>query len=211
MQACSGLDISPRFLRACRNGGAYQSCSGHASISSPAFQHLAFSRSRTAAQNRTQIPWYTIPSYRNHAVRPAVVCVCKFFILCICTLTNFVCHSYMGAALQHSVRHCSELVVTCGLSRVRAALRLFDALATPANGVALLAGNDAEESGWLAMVELWWQFAVTWGIGGPLSQEGRKACAPPLPPFTRIARRWQGGLSHPRVVIATSLPSNSWT
>ena len=117
----------------------------------------------------------------------------------------------MGAALQHSVRHCSELVATCGLSRVRAALRLFDALATPANGVALLAGNDAEESGWLAMVELWWQFAVTWGIGGPLSQEGRKACAPPLPHLHQdsntLARRPQ--LS--RVVIAMSLPSNSYT
>lgn len=85
----------------------------------------------------------------------------------------------MDAALQHAHRCCS-LADSCCQSCVRAVLRLFDALATPENGVATLSGTEGTDSDWAALVELWWQFSVAWGIGGALSVEARTSCAPPL-------------------------------
>jgi hypothetical protein len=56
------------------------------------------------------------------------------------------------------------------LSSVRTFTRLFDALATPDNGVAREEGAD----GWGAMVEMWFLFSLIWGLGGTLDQDGRK-------------------------------------
>jgi dynein heavy chain, axonemal len=53
---------------------------------------------------------------------------------------------------------------------VRTFTRLFDALATPANGVARSEGPDA----WAAAAEMWFVFALAWGLGGTLDQDGRK-------------------------------------
>ncbi|KAK9846646.1 hypothetical protein WJX81_008333 [Elliptochloris bilobata] len=36
-------------------------------------------------------------------------------------------------------------------------------------------GQDGKDQGWSALVELWWQFSLTWGIGGILTDDGRKA------------------------------------
>ena len=56
------------------------------------------------------------------------------------------------------------------LSSVRTFTRLFDALATPENGVARDEGPEA----WAAMVEMWFLFSLIWGLGGTLDQDGRK-------------------------------------
>lgn len=91
----------------------------------------------------------------------------------------------MNAALQNAHRFCS-LADVCCQSCVRAVLRLFDALATPENGVATLCGTEGTDSDWAAVVELWWQFSVAWGIGGALSVDARASCETPL----RTVRRF---------------------
>ena len=85
---------------------------------------------------------------------------------------------YVGPALQYKARHCDEMMATCAVSCVRAALRLFDALALPSHREAEVRGQDGKEQEWATLVELWWQFSVAWGLGGALTEEGRKACVP---------------------------------
>jgi dynein heavy chain len=53
---------------------------------------------------------------------------------------------------------------------VRTFTRLFDALATPDNGVSLEEGPDV----FAHMVEMWFIFSIIWGLGGSLDEEGRK-------------------------------------
>jgi hypothetical protein len=55
------------------------------------------------------------------------------------------------------------------LSCVRAFTRLFDALATPENGV-----SKEEGEAYPALIEMWFLFCMIWGIGGPLDEDGRK-------------------------------------
>lgn len=53
---------------------------------------------------------------------------------------------------------------------MRTFTRLFDALATPENGVSLDEGPDA----FAHMVEMWFLFGLIWGLGGSLDEEGRR-------------------------------------
>ncbi|KAG1668463.1 hypothetical protein FOA52_005236 [Chlamydomonas sp. UWO 241] len=76
---------------------------------------------------------------------------------------------YMEAALEHKRHHCRELVATDRLSCVRAFTRLFDALAVEENGVA---PSEGEHYG--SLIEMWFQFCIIWGVGGPLDEDGRK-------------------------------------
>ena len=55
-------------------------------------------------------------------------------------------------------------------------LRLFDAQAMPSKFGADLRGQDGKEQEWATLLEMWWQFSVAWGLGGMLTEEGRKAC-----------------------------------
>ena len=73
-------------------------------------------------------------------------------------------------------RHCNEMMATCCVSCVRAMLRLFDAQAMPSKFGAELRGQDGKEQEWATLLEMWWQFSVAWGLGGMLTEEGRKAC-----------------------------------
>ena len=75
----------------------------------------------------------------------------------------------MDATLEHKRLQCKELVPTDRLSCVKTLTRLYDALATPENGVL---PDDTEH--YPTMIELWFQFALIWGIGGPLAEDGRK-------------------------------------
>lgn len=55
------------------------------------------------------------------------------------------------------------------LSCVRTFTVLFDHFAVPDNGAD---PNDSEH--FPLMIELWFLYAVIWGIGGPLDESGRK-------------------------------------
>ena len=96
--------------------------------------------------------------------------------------------SYVEAALQHKARHCKEMMATSCVSCVRAMLRLFDAQAMPSKFGAELRGQDGKEQEWATLLEMWWQFSVAWGLGGMLTEEGRKACVLALnPPIMLLA------------------------
>ena len=57
------------------------------------------------------------------------------------------------------------------LSCVRGVIRLFDALATPVKGMAT--GLPDERA---VVTELWFLFAMIWGLGGSLAEDGRIRC-----------------------------------
>ena len=63
-----------------------------------------------------------------------------------------------------------ELVACDRLSCVRTFTRLYDALATPENGVGPGEGPEAAST----MAEMWFLFSLIWGLGGSLDEEGRK-------------------------------------
>ena len=77
----------------------------------------------------------------------------------------------MNAALEHKRLQGQELEPTDLFICVKTLTRLFDALAMPQNGVL---PDDTEH--YPTMIELWFQFAMIWSIGGPLAQDedGRK-------------------------------------
>lgn len=56
------------------------------------------------------------------------------------------------------------------LACVRTFTRLFDALATRDSGVSAADGPE----GLAAAAEMWFLFALIWGVGGTLDGEGRK-------------------------------------
>lgn len=60
------------------------------------------------------------------------------------------------------------------LSCVRTFTRLFDALATPDNGVGAPHSADGSLDMGDVLVELWFLFCLVWGLGGTLDEEGRK-------------------------------------
>jgi hypothetical protein len=59
--------------------------------------------------------------------------------------------------------------VTC----VRTVCQLYKAFATPENGV-----DPSDEGNYETMIELWFQFAIIWGIGGCLDAVGRRKYGP---------------------------------
>lgn len=79
---------------------------------------------------------------------------------------------YIDPVLEYKRLNCRELVATDRLSCVRTVMRLFDALAITENGVV---PEDTEH--YPTMIEMWFQFAVIWGIGGPLAEDDRKKYA----------------------------------
>eukprot|EP00955_Chlamydomonas_euryale_P082870 363771-Chlamydomonas_euryale.AAC.18 len=76
---------------------------------------------------------------------------------------------YIEPALEYKRHNCKELVPTDRLSCVRTFMRLFDSLATPENGVS---PEEGEHYG--ALIEMWFLFCIAWGLGGQLTEDGRK-------------------------------------
>lgn len=62
-----------------------------------------------------------------------------------------------------------ELVPTDRLKCVRTFASLFDTFATPENGV-----DPANPEECVAVLEMWFQFCLMWGVGGPLDEDGRR-------------------------------------
>lgn len=75
---------------------------------------------------------------------------------------------YAAPCLEHKRLHCQELVSTDQLSCIRSVTQIYDAFAIPEHGV-------APGEHYTAMMELYFQFAIIWGLGGQLTLEGRRA------------------------------------
>ena len=80
----------------------------------------------------------------------------------------------MSVALAQKQASGPELVSADVLSCVRATTRIFDAMATPDNGVPAAVTEESLQA--VAAVELWFEFAIIWGIGGTLSTAGQPGC-----------------------------------
>jgi len=63
-----------------------------------------------------------------------------------------------------------DLVAVDRLTCVRTLTRLLDALATPAG----LDGTEPGSEAFTSLMELWFQFALLWSVGGSLDEDGRK-------------------------------------
>ncbi|GMH41208.1 hypothetical protein BSKO_09118 [Bryopsis sp. KO-2023] len=76
---------------------------------------------------------------------------------------------YMEAVLEYKRLSCSELVACDRLGCVRTFTVLFDHFAVPEHGC-----DSQEAEHFPLMIEMWFLFAIIWGIGGPLDEVGRK-------------------------------------
>ncbi|XP_036403568.1 dynein heavy chain 2, axonemal [Megalops cyprinoides] len=76
---------------------------------------------------------------------------------------------YIETTIQFRKANCKELVAITELNGVCSLCRLYDALATPENGVI---PSDTEHYG--RMVELWFIFSLIWSICASVDEDGRK-------------------------------------
>ncbi|XP_064181287.1 dynein axonemal heavy chain 2 [Anguilla rostrata] len=76
---------------------------------------------------------------------------------------------YIEQTISYRKAHCSELVSITELNGVSSLCRLYDALATPENGVM---PSDTEHYG--RMVELWFLFSLIWSVCASVDEDGRK-------------------------------------
>lgn len=76
---------------------------------------------------------------------------------------------FVGPALDHKNKNCEEAVHVDDVAAVRATCQLFRAFATTENGV-----NPKDEDYYEVMIELWFEFSIVWGIGGSLTEAGRR-------------------------------------
>jgi dynein heavy chain, axonemal len=78
-------------------------------------------------------------------------------------------HRYLESALEHRRRNCEVGVQVDDVASVQATFKLYQAFATIQNGV-----NPKDEDNYELMIELWFEFAIVWGIGGSLTEAGRR-------------------------------------
>ncbi|XP_018599950.2 dynein heavy chain 2, axonemal [Scleropages formosus] len=76
---------------------------------------------------------------------------------------------YIEKTIHFKKTHCKELVSITELNGVSSLCRLYNALATPENGVNPL---DSENFG--RMVELWFTFSLIWSVCASVDEDGRK-------------------------------------
>ena len=65
--------------------------------------------------------------------------------------------------------NCTELVPIAQLNGVKSLCNLFDALATPENGV-----DPYDQENYVRMIEFWFQFCMIWSICCSVDEEGRR-------------------------------------
>ncbi|KAJ3242061.1 Dynein heavy chain 2, axonemal [Chytriomyces hyalinus] len=85
-----------------------------------------------------------------------------------CDIVKRMIDKYVPQILEFR-KNCEELVPVPEISAVRSFTVLFDALATPENGV-----DVSDQDTYPRMIELWFLFSVIWSLGGSLTDESRK-------------------------------------
>jgi hypothetical protein len=83
---------------------------------------------------------------------------------------NKLVDKWIGHLTEHKRLECKELVPCDRLAAIATTTRLFDALATPENGV-----DPLDAAHYALMLENWFLFCLIWGIGGSLDESGRKS------------------------------------
>ncbi|XP_047429543.1 dynein axonemal heavy chain 2 [Mugil cephalus] len=76
---------------------------------------------------------------------------------------------YVENTLSLKKNHCKELIPITELNGVTSLCRLYDSLATPANGV-----NPSDRESLGRIVELWFIFSLIWSICASVDEYGRK-------------------------------------
>ncbi|XP_052104325.1 dynein axonemal heavy chain 2-like isoform X7 [Mytilus californianus] len=76
---------------------------------------------------------------------------------------------FLVKILEFKRLHCTELVPIAQLNGVKSLCNLFDALATPDNGV-----DPIDQENYVRMIECWFQFCMIWSICCSVDEEGRK-------------------------------------
>lgn len=76
---------------------------------------------------------------------------------------------FVEKTLQFRQKNCKELIPAGELNSVMSLCYLFDALATPANGV-----DPNDPDGYGRMVELWFLFCLLWSVCASVDEDGRR-------------------------------------
>lgn len=94
----------------------------------------------------------------------------------------------MGKVLEFRHKNCKELIPTSQLNAVVSLCKLYDALATPENGVCssylycsvvircnfLLKVNPDDVDNYPRMIEMWFLFSLIWSICASVDEDSRK-------------------------------------
>lgn len=85
------------------------------------------------------------------------------------TIVHRLFNKYVQQTLDFRTESCKELVPTSDLNAVQSLCNLYDAVATPENGV-----SPADGDFYHRMIELWFLFSLIWSLGASLDEESRK-------------------------------------
>ena len=78
-------------------------------------------------------------------------------------------NKYVDLFIEYKHQALHDLIPVTDLNTIQTFCKLYEALATPENGV-----DPADEMNFDTMVESWFWFCLVWSIGGTLDEEGRK-------------------------------------
>lgn len=78
---------------------------------------------------------------------------------------------YLVKILTFKKYYCQDLISIAPMNGVRSLCKLFDALATPENGIDQ---TDQSEESLARIIELWFLFCMIWSIGASVDEDGRK-------------------------------------
>ncbi|EAX96997.1 Dynein heavy chain family protein [Trichomonas vaginalis G3] len=82
---------------------------------------------------------------------------------------SLLCQKFVDLFIEYKHQALHDLIPVTDLNAVQTFCKLYETLATEANGV-----DPADEMNFDVMVESWFWFCLVWGIGGSLNEDGRR-------------------------------------